>query len=150
MAGRHALEWYHDWNWWSSDRICREWTKDQVNWLLYFLPDVLDGYWPKNPDNVTGYVDPQIYKPKRQEYKAVMEGIIATGALLEMRLFHCGIDGLLAEANITWNKSIESLTKALRGIPGAPDMSEEEVIKSIDRAIEYVVSFGLNYKKRGK
>lgn len=134
MAGRHS-DYFYENSWWSCDRICREWKREQVEWLLYFLPEVLRGYWPKNPDSATGYVDPQIYKPKRKEYKAVMEGIISAGALLEKRLFHCKMDGLLAEANITWGKSIEELSKVA-------GMSEEEVIKRIDAAIKYVVSYG--------
>lgn len=134
MAGRHSNFW-HDNNWWSPEQICREWKREQVEWLLVFLPEALEGYWEKNSDSVTGYIDPQIYKPKRKPYKAVKEGIISTASLLEKRLFHCKMDGLLAEANIAWGKSIEELSK-VAGI------SEEEVIKSIDNAIEYVVSFG--------
>ena len=134
MAGRHS-DFFYENSWWSAEQICREWKREQVEWLLYYLPEVLRGHWPKDPDSATGYVDPQIYKPKRREYKAIMEGIIATGALLEKRLFHCKMGGLLAEANITWGKSIESLAKVA-------GMSEEEVIERIDSAIEYVVSYG--------
>ena len=151
MAGRHSDYWYDN-NWWSPEQICREWKREQVEWLLFFLPEALEGYWEKNSDSVTGYIDPSKLAerghstkelalmrktPKRphKPYKAVKEGISSTATLLEKRLFHCYLDGLFALANITWGISIESLSKVAR-------MSEEEVIKCIDNAIEYVVSYG--------
>lgn len=44
MAGRHSDCFYEN-SWWSCDKICREWKREQVEWLLFFLPEVLRGYW---------------------------------------------------------------------------------------------------------
>jgi len=135
MAGRHTTDWYYEWNWWSPEQICREWTKPQVEWLLYHLPEVRKGHWPQNPDSATGYVDPMLYRPKRKPYKAIMEGIIQTGAILQKRLEKYRLDGLITEANITWDKSVEALSRMI-------DMSEKEIIERIDNTIKYLTSFG--------
>lgn len=115
--------------WYAPNQI--KYTKDQMLWLLNHLPDLRLGYWPPNPQG-SGYVDMPINK-KAVKAKAHFITAVEVAAEIDDRLEQCGLDGLLVEANYTWDKSIDSLVKA-------SSLDFYEVVRRISRALKYISS----------
>ena len=95
-----------------------------------------DGIYPPDPAG-TGYIDIPI---KKKNVKARAHFVTATEIATEVdaRLEHCGVDGLLVEANYTWGRSIESLVKLAVGI--GESLFFYDITKRISRALNYISS----------
>ncbi|MBA7587206.1 hypothetical protein ES708_29224 [subsurface metagenome] len=85
-------------------------TRAQIHWLLKLLPDIRQGYWPQES---SGYTDMPITKKRgRPDGYFVDAVLIATE--LETRLERCGLDGLILEAILGWDKTEEAMANYLR------------------------------------
>ena len=102
-----------------------------MRWLLRHLPLLREGCWPGSPKS-TSYTEAPISKRviKAKSYFQTSIEIIAEVAV---RLEHCKLDGLLVEANYTWDKSIDSLVKLT-------DIDFYDVVRRISRALNYISS----------
>lgn len=75
--------------WYSPKDVIFE--RDQVLWLLFYLPLLKEGMWPPNP-YVSGYTDEPIGKSKRYK-RAYFETPVQFAAEIGSRLLKAGRDG---------------------------------------------------------
>lgn len=80
-------EWYH------PNRI--KFTRQQVKWLIYHLPTLRNGNYPRNPKE-TGYSDSGI-RQKQVRSQAKFEVPAGIAAELDLRIQRAGVDGLMLE-----------------------------------------------------
>lgn len=99
--------------WYSLGEI--RFTRKQCLWVIRSLPYLRGGGRPANPAG-SGYVDSPISKRKGKS-GAYFEEPILLAADIQIRLEHCGLDGLILEAIEGWDKTVASLSQYLH-IPG--------------------------------
>jgi len=107
-----------------------QFTREQVLWLIKNLPTLREGYWPKD---ASSYVEIPTGK-RRGKGKAYFETPVEYAAEIEIRLERAGIDGLILEAIVGWDKSEASMASYLR-------MPEWSIRKRYKRALMYVASW---------
>lgn len=105
-------------------------NRQQIIWLLGYLPTLREGIWPPNPKD-TGYVDAPQGKNSRAARGGYFERACDIAAEVEKRLEACHLDGHLLEASYTWGKSEAELAR-VHGLT-LPDF-----YRRVNRALRYI------------
>ena len=103
----------------------------QITWILRNINSVREGEWPDIPDNVSGYIDPQIVV-KSGEYKAYIETIAAVAGTIERRLLKTGVGGAMAYLRFTAGLSYREIARLFH-------IDKDEAYTGVNRAIKYCV-----------
>ena len=123
-------EWHHP----SSIRFSRE----QVKWLIYHLPTLRNGSYPRNPKE-TGYTDAGISQRQfRRGAKFETPAIIA--AELDVRIQRAGVDGLMLEFLYSGDYADELFVIEHMAIMLGVD--RREIARRIQNALRYVSGNG--------
>ena len=106
-------------------------SRAEMLFLLKHLAGLRKGEYPPNPvgSSYTALPSAQV-RVRRGGY---FEEVVGIAAEIDIRLGHCGLDGLLLEGSVTWELSDERLARAT-------NMSVAEVNRRLNRALRYISS----------
>ena len=106
-------------------------SKAEMLFLLKHLAGLRKGEYPPNPVGSSYTTLPQCNVRARSG--AYFEKVVGIAAEIDIRLGHCGLDGLLLEGSVTWELSDERLARAT-------NMSVAEVNRRLNRALKFISS----------
>jgi len=104
-------------------------STEQVIWILEYLPMLIEGLWPSDPQG-TGYTDVAMGSKSRSRH-APFETPCQIAAEIEVRLKKLGTDRHLVEDRYTNMIPEEMIAQKLGVHP-------EEVYKRLDSALKYI------------